>query len=81
MYSLCEEIDYLKEVVEHYKNLYETERATNNVRLNENLLSAKKDVANALRFALSVSDDENGNLVISKENRKGLVENWIGSSQ
>ena len=28
-YSLCEEIDYLKEEVEYYKNLYKTERADN----------------------------------------------------
>jgi len=80
-YSLCEEIDDLKEAVEYYKNLYETERASNNKMLNDNLDSAKKGVANALRFALSISDDENGNLVISKENRKDLAESWIGIGQ
>jgi len=80
-YSLCEEIDDLKEAVEYYKNLYETEKASNNKMLNDNLDSAKKGVANALRFALSISDDENGNLVISKENRKDLAENWIGSGK
>ena len=78
-YSLCEEIDNLKEELEYYKNLYETEKASNNKMLNENLESAKRGVANALQFTLSVSDDENGNLVISKENRKDLAENWIGS--
>ena len=80
-YSLCEEIDDLKEAVEYYKNLYETERASNNKMLKDNLDSAKKGVANALRFALSISDDENGNLVISKENRKDLAESWIGIGQ
>ena len=75
-YSLCQEIDDLKETVEYYKHLYETERATNNLMLKENLLSANQDVANALRLALCVSDDENGNLVISKEDRKYLAKNW-----
>ena len=80
-YSLCDEIDDLKEAVEYWETMYETERAANNKMLNDNLENAKQGVANALRFALSVSDDENGNLVISKENRKDLAENWIGSSQ
>jgi hypothetical protein len=75
-YSLCQEIDDLNESVEYWKSLYEAERKINNDRLNENLESAKQGVANALRFALSVSDDENGNLVISKDDRKQLAENW-----
>jgi len=78
-YSFCEEIDDLKEAVEYYKNLYETEKAANNLMVSENLLSAKQDVANALLFALSVSDDKNGNLVISKEDRNSLAENWNGN--
>jgi hypothetical protein len=49
--------------------------------LNDNLETAKQGVANALRFALLVSDDENGNLVISKDNRKDLAEFWIGGGQ
>lgn len=73
-YSLCEEIDDLKEAVKYWKNLYETERATNNKMLNDNLETAKQGVTNALKFALSFSDDENGNLVISKENRKDLAD-------
>lgn len=74
-YSLCEEIDDLKETVAYWKGMYETERDENNKQLNERLEQSKKGVANALMFALSVSDDENGNLVISKENRKSLAEN------
>jgi citrate synthase len=74
-YSLCEEIDDLKEAVAYWKGMYETERDENNKQLNERLEQSKKGVANALMFALSVSDDENGNLVISKENRKSLAEN------
>lgn len=75
-YSLCIEIDNLNEEVEYYKNLYETEKETNNIMHNENLLSAKKGVANALLFALSVSDDADGNLIISKDNRKVLAEKF-----
>lgn len=76
-YILCEAIDTLKEEVEYWKTMYETERDNNNKILNENLETAQKGVANALRFALSVSDDEDGNLIISKENRKDLAKNWI----
>jgi hypothetical protein len=74
--DLCDEIDYWKartmkaeEDADYWKNEY-----TEN--LNKNLASAQKGVANALMFALSVRDDENGNLVIDKENRKTLAENY-----
>ncbi len=75
-YSLCEEIDDLKEAVAYWKQMYETERDENTKQLNDRLEESKKEVANALMFALSVSDDENGNMVVSKENRKALAENW-----
>lgn len=38
--------------------------------INKSLASAQKGVANTLMFALSVKDDENGNLIIDKESRK-----------
>jgi hypothetical protein len=75
-YSLCGEIDDLKEAVAYWKQMYETERDENTKQLNDRLEESKKGVANALMFALSVSDDENGNMVVSKENRKALAENW-----
>lgn len=74
-YSLCAEIDNLKEAVAYWKEMYETEKAENNKQLKESLEQSKKGVANALMFAFSASDDEKGNLVISKENRKLLAEN------
>lgn len=73
--DLCHEIDYLKKEVEYYKALYEQEKQENNRMLNENLESAKKGVANALMFALSVSDNANGDLIISRENRETLANN------
>ncbi len=76
VYSLCLEIDELKEEVRYWQEKYEEERNVNAKMLDENLLQAKQGVANALRFALSVQDDENGNLVISKENRQTLKETW-----
>ena len=76
-YQLCNQIDNLKEEVAYWQNKYEEEKAKNNEILNENFVSAKNGVANALMFCLSVKDDENGNLVIDKENRKKLSENWI----
>jgi len=75
-YSLCEEIDDLKDEVAYWKEKYETEVQERNTEWKERNENAMKGVANALRFALSVSDDENGNLVIDKESRKMLAETW-----
>jgi hypothetical protein len=76
VYSLCSEIDELKEEVKYWREKYEEERNANAKMLEDNLKQAKQGVVNALRFALSVQDDEKGNLVISKENRKKLAETW-----
>ena len=75
-YQLCSQIDNLKEEVAYWQKQYEEEKAINNKRLTENLASAKKGVANALMFALSVKDDANGNLVIDKKDRKVLANKW-----
>lgn len=75
-YSLCDEIDDLKEAVAYWKQRYENEVQERNTEWKERNEQAMQGVANALRFALAVSDDENGNLVISKENRKELAETW-----
>jgi hypothetical protein len=74
MYSLCEEIDDLKQEVAYYKDLFEKERKLNSQTLNDNLKAAQKGVANALMFAMSVSDDMEGNMVIKKEDRVKLAE-------
>ena len=75
--SLCEEIDYLKEEIMCLEELYESEKMKNISMTNENLKRAQIDVANTLRFALCVKDNENGDLVISKEDRKNLSKNFI----
>lgn len=75
--NLCNKIDYLEEQVLYWKDKFEAEQATNNQILNENLAIAKKGLANAFLFAISASDDEHGNLVISKDNRKELAKNYI----
>lgn len=78
VYSLCEEIDTLKDEVAYWKQKYENEVSERNAEWKERGDEAMKGVANALMFALSVSDDENGNLVISKENRQNLAEMYGG---
>ena len=75
IFSLCEEIDELKETVNYYKDLYEKEKEINVKTLNDNLLSSKKDLAKTLLLAFSFSDDKDGNLVIPKKNRKLLQNN------
>lgn len=79
--SLCHEIDNLKEEVEFWKLKYEEERITNSNILNQNLESSKKELASTLMFAMSCSDNENGDLVITKENRKNLAEQLNNSNE
>jgi hypothetical protein len=74
--QLCYKIDDLREEVEYWKTKYEEEVAENNKRLNESIEMSKRGLANALMFALSVTDDEKGNLVIPKEKRKKLAQSW-----
>lgn len=74
--GLCERIDDLEQEVEYWKSKYETEVKERNEDLNSRMDETRKGVANALMFALSVKDDENGNLIISNEDRKELAANW-----
>ena len=73
VHHLCIEIDELKEDVSYWKEMYEKERATNIEMVNKGMVDAKKGIANALMFALSISDDADGNLVINKGDRKRLA--------
>ena len=74
--ELCDEIDYWKDLAKNYKEKYEKERDDHISRINKQLEDSQRGVANALMFAMSVRDDENGNMVIDKESRKKLAENW-----
>lgn len=76
VYSLCMEIDDLKEEALYWKNKYEQEVKERNEEANERLKLAGRGVANALLFAMSVRDDEHGNLVIPKEERSALADAW-----
>lgn len=73
--ELCEEIDWWKERANHYEKLYKEEVALNVQQTNERLDQAKKSVGFALQLALSVRDNEDGSISISKENRKHLADN------
>jgi hypothetical protein len=72
--QLCNEIDRWKDEANYWKERYEELNKEYSQHLNQNLDSVQKGVANALMFALSVKDDENGNLIISKKSRKDLSE-------
>ena len=74
--ELCDEIDYWKDLAKSYKEKYEQERNEHISRMNKRLEDSKRGVANALMFAMSIRDDENGNMVIDKESRKKIAENW-----
>lgn len=75
--DLCDEVDYWKDQALHYKKQYEDECLATSLRLHADLENAKKGVANALMFALSVRDNEDGSLSISKEDRINLSESLI----
>ncbi len=76
IHSLCDEIDHLKGEVEYWKSRYETEVQERNAEWNERIAETNKGVANALMLAFSITDDANGNLVISKDDRNELAKNW-----
>lgn len=71
--DLCDEIDALKEERDYYKALYEREVRERSEETNQRLEEAKKGVATAILFCLSVKDDENGNLVVPASERKALA--------
>jgi hypothetical protein len=54
----------------YWKEKYEIEVKERNLEFQERHQNTMKGVANALMFALSVEDDKDGNLIISKENKK-----------
>ena len=74
--ELCDEVDKWKEEAEYWKSKYEEGLEKNIEQTNENLEMAQKGVANALSFALSCKNDENGNLVILSEDRKKLAKGF-----
>jgi hypothetical protein len=76
VYSLCEEIDELKESVLYWKERYENEVSERNKEWKERSEQVKKDLGTALLFALSTTDDENGNLIIKKEDRSALADRF-----
>ena len=75
-YDLCDEIDYWKNKANYYKKQFEEERKARSILLNETMLSSQKGIANALMLTLSVEDNKDGSLSISKENRKVLSQTF-----
>jgi hypothetical protein len=75
-HELCEEIDYWKDQAKYYKDKYEEEIQRSVEETNRQLEESKQGVANALMFALSVKDNEDGSLSISSEDRKQLADNF-----
>jgi len=73
---LCEEIDDLKQEVEYWKKMYKFEVDERNAETFERNETTKRDLANVFKLAFATSNDEDGNLIISKENRKKLIEEW-----
>ena len=74
--NLCQEVDYWKEQAETWKQKYEEQFQETMQFYRQQNDEAMKGVANALMFALSVTDNENGDLVISKEDRKLLADQY-----
>ena len=72
--ELCDEIDYWKEQAQHYKKMYEQELQDNIEQTNKSFKQTQKSIGQALMFAMSIKDNEDGSLSISKEDREVLVE-------
>lgn len=74
--DLCDEIDEWKERSQYWEKMYKEERDTNIKVMNERFEESKQGVANALMLCLSVKDNPDGSLSISKEDRKELAKNY-----
>ena len=76
IYDLCNEVDYWRGEAKYWQEKYEKEVKDFNSHVNEQLEISKKGVANALMFALSVTEDGDGNLIIPSENRSSLADSF-----
>jgi hypothetical protein len=74
--ELCYEIDDLKQQIQFWRERYEQEVQERNQETNQRIEQTNKDIGNLLCFALSVRDNENGDLVIPATERKQLAENY-----
>lgn len=74
--ELCDEIDYWRERAMSAEEDARRWKDDYTKQINQSLDFAKKGVAQALMFALNTTDDENGNLVIKKDDRKTLTESY-----
>lgn len=77
IHDLTDEIDDWKAEAQHWKQKYIEEMDNNTRMVNERLADSERGVANMLMFALAVTDNPDGSLNISKENRKQLSESLI----
>jgi len=72
--DLCRQVDYWKEQAEYFEQKYKDEVRENNKQMNERLEESRMQLGNALMFAFSVEDKEDGSLSISADKRKILSE-------
>jgi len=76
--ELCRKIDRLRAEVEFWQEKTEELQEELSESQRQHMSSVMDGVGNAIMFALSVKDDADGNLVISKENRKDLANHYRG---
>jgi hypothetical protein len=74
--ELCDEIDYWKSVAHDAEKKYNELRKEYSKLTYDNLISSQKGVADALMLALSIRDDENGNIIIDKKSRKNIADRF-----
>lgn len=74
--QLCEEIDYWKGKSQHWEEEYKKLLAEYHSFLNESNENVRKAVCQSLLLALSVEDNKDGSLSISKENRELLAKSF-----
>lgn len=73
-FELCDEIDYWKARAAEAEKEVEYWRSECHKIHQTSMDRTNRDIANMLTLALNITDDENGNLVIPKENREKMVE-------
>ena len=72
--ELCDKIDELKLDVMYWKKEYEEMRNMHTKQVNDSIEDNKKMIGFGLSLVLNASEDIDGNLVIAKQNRKGIAE-------
>jgi hypothetical protein len=71
--QLCKEVDYWKDMAESLEYELDAEKKRYNQLIDERLKDSQMQLGNMLTFALAVTDNPDGSMSISKEDRERIA--------